>query len=157
MKIEKSKISLKDAAIISGFAETDIRALVNRERLFPEMQRRHGKVLGFNIQQLFVMAVVKALIGVGLPIRAACDAIRGQQVYGPVLRGTEISFAVGKKGLIGISGEHIAVSIVIRPWALFESMKTGLIEIYGPEAVAELEQLMKAKPAPEKPRKKGAA
>ncbi len=149
--------NLKDAAVVSGFSETDIRGLINRERLFPEMKRQHGKVLSFSLRQLFTLAAVKSLISVGFPIRSACDAIRDYAIYGSLVHGTEISLAVGKDGrLIGLGGARIAVSIVIRPWALFQDMKAGLIEVFGPEAVDELEQKKTVKPASKKPRKKGA-
>ena len=157
MEIERGSIGIEGAVTVSGFTDTEIRTLINRERLFPEMDRKHGRLLSFTIRQLFMLAAAKALIGVGFSIRSACDAVRPCQIYGTLLEDGELSLAAGKEGhLTGISGEHIAVSIVIRPWALFDSMKTGLIEIYGPEAVAELEQLRTAKPA-QKKLKKGAA
>ena len=158
MEIERGSIRIEGAVTVSGFTDMEIRTLINRERLFPEMDRKHGRLLSFTIQQLFILAAAKALIGVGFSIRSACDAIRPCQIYGTMVHDGELSLAAGKEGhLTGFSGAHIAVSIVIRPWALFESMKTGLIEIYGPEAVAELEQLKTVKPARKKPRNKGAS
>ena len=157
MELEKTSINLKDAAVVSGFSETDIRGLINRERLFPEMKRQHGKVLSFTLRELFTLAAVKSLISVGFPIRSACDAIRNHVIYGSLVHGTEISLAVSKDGrLVGLEGAHIAVSIIIRPWALFQDMKAGLVEVFGPAAVAELEQKKTAKPARKKPKKKGA-
>ena len=82
---------------------------------------------------------------------------RDTVIYGSLVHGTEISLAVSKDGrLVGLGGAHIAISIVIRPWALFQDMKAGLVEVFGPEAVAELEQKKTAKPARKKPKKKGA-
>ena len=142
MQIERRSIDIEGAARVSGFSETELRNLINRERMFPEMDRKHGRPLSFKIQQLFILAAVRALIGLGFSIRAACDTAREHQIYGALLRGHEISLPASKDGpLGGIEGSHIAVSILVRPWPLFEIMKPGLIEIYGHEAVAELEQL----------------
>ncbi len=141
MKIEIGSTGIKGAAMVSGFSEREIRYLINRERLFPDMNRRQGITLTFKIQELFILGMVKALISASFSIRSACDAARGQQMYGALIRGKEISLAVGKgRRLTDIQGSHIAVSIVIRPWPLFDSMKPGLKKIFGREAVDELEQ-----------------
>lgn len=140
LEIENSSIDTQHAALVVGLSEGDIRSLVNRERLFPEMKQRQGLALSFTIQRLFSLMAVKVLIDLGFTIRAACDAIRPYTVYASLLEGREFFLTLGHEGrLVAIDGPDIAVSIRIRPWALAKEMRPGLIEAFGEKAVTEWE------------------
>ncbi len=137
-EIERIAIGITSAAHVVGVSETDIRSWVNREGMFREKRRGQGVALSFTIQDLFILAAVRALISAGFTVRAACEAIRPYGVYGAFLANRDFILSMNRAGrLVGLSGSGIPVTIHIDPETLAEEMRPRLVEEFGEAAVDE--------------------
>ncbi len=143
VKIERFSVGIASAAHVVGVSETDIRSWINREGLFPEKRRGQGVPLSFTIQNIFILAAVRALISAGFTVRAACEAIRPYEVYSAVLENHDFILSMNEAGrLIGISGSGIPVTIHIDPKELAKEMRPRLVEEFGEAVVAEWDEAL---------------